>query len=87
MYPKFLKNILPVSFTKLLNQVVNSELNTYNRFTIYAFDLQPSKMAEKDVKVIQSLYKKIMQSDAIPHLVLLNYRMATTKHKLSSADI
>lgn len=45
------------------------------------------KMAEKDVKVIQSSYKKIMQSDAIPHLVLLNYRMATTKHKLSSADI
>lgn len=79
--------MLPVSFTKLLNQVVNSEINTYNRFTMYAFDLRPSKMAETYVKIIQSSCKKIIQSDANPYLVLLNYRMAKTKHKLSSADI
>jgi len=39
--------MLPVTFMELLNRVVNSEIQAWNRFAVYAFDLQPSEMAEK----------------------------------------
>lgn len=34
--------------------MVDAELQADNRFTIYTLDLQPSKTAEKDVKITQS---------------------------------